>query len=402
MNDKTKKSGLAGAIGLACIMFGAQFGPAVASGTAISAYNLQAGWLGVFLPLLPMIALAWIGYWGVEVARLTGQTGLVALITELFYPYDKVAGVVWDIGTLLLFPVVLGSAISGCGTVVQQVSGMPYGVSLLITVIVFLLIGIFGRAVLAKLSTLETVICLLIALIFCIICFRPGWEGFLTAMEANDLGPATGRGIWLVIMGIFIATQTISVGIASAGNVLRSKRDTKVAVFTFAILYGLFQMLLGVCFFRLWPDIVQSSIPTLDIATASGNGFLSVAYPIMLLAAFLSTGPVFLFSLSDRWAKAGFWNKLKDTSVLKTKFNARFVLMLVLVLAFSTSIALMGFRFIMVNVIPKQWIFYCVMLAVPMGIIAPFRVSKMRRELAETGHIATAAEKRAAKLNGER
>ena len=393
---ENKKNNYGAAIGLACIMFGSQFGPAVASGTAVSAYNMQAGWLALVLPLLPVLLLAWVGYWGIEVSRLTGQTSLVALIKELFYPYDKIASVVWDIGTLILFPVVLGSALSGCGTVISSILGTGYTASLIITIVLFALIGLYGRKIMAKLSTIETIICLVIAAIFVIVCFGPGLENLGKAISENDLGPDTGKGLKLVVMGCFIACQNISVGIASAGNVLKSKSDTKVAIFTYVILYGLLQVLFGVCFFRLYPDIVSSSVPTLDVAKASGSAFVATSYPIMLLFAFLSTGPLYLFSLSDRWSKAGFWNKLDENNTLRKNDNIRFTIVLIIVLAVAFAVAKLGFRFIMVEIVPRQWLFYCIMLAIPMGIFAPSRVGHMRKELAETGHVTSAAEKRAA------
>lgn len=395
--EKKKKSWLGGALGLACVMFGSQFGPAVASGTAVSGYGMQAGWLAVLLPLISVVGLIWIGYWGIEVGRLTGQTSLVGLIRELFYPYDKVATVVWDIGTMILFPIVLGSAVSGCATVVQSLFKTTYLVGIIATVILFGVIGIWGKKLLVKLSTIETVICIVIAAIFVIVTFAPGMDAFKGFVASNDLGPNTSQGISLSIMGLFIACQNISVGVASAGDNLQSKKATKVAIVTYALLYGGLQILFSICFFRLYPEIVESNMPTLDIANASGNAFIVLAYPIMLLMAFLSTGPVFLFSLSGRWASAGFWNKLKDTNVLKKNETIRMTLMVIIVLTVSTAIAFAGFRFLMVYVIPKQWLFYLIMLAVPMGVFGPVRVSRMRKELKETGKVMSAAEKRGIK-----
>lgn len=251
---------------------------------------------------------------------------------------------------------------------------------------------------LAKLSTIETIICLVIAAIFVIVCFKPGLEGFKNAVVANDLGPDTNRGITLTLMGAVISAQIISVGVASAGNVLQSKRASKVAIGIYVVAYGLLQIFFSICFFRLFPEIVNSDIPTLDIADASGSSFLPLAYQIMLVLAFLSTGPVYLFSLSDRWYKAGFWQKLKGENLLKKNEKVRFALVMVVVLGIGYAVANLGFRFIIVEIVPKQWVFYCVMLAIPMGIIAPLRVKRMRKELKETGHITTAAEKRAAQI----
>lgn len=394
-----KKNSRLGPFMLACVMFGIQFGPSAASGTTLAGYFMKGGYLAIPLIIMFMAIECWYTYWCLETARVTGQYDLAGLMRELTYPFDKYSVPLWDILLMCLFPITASSGLSGCATVVQQLSGFSYMLSLLISSVIFVVIGIFGRELLAKCGTFLTIVILAIAALFVVCLIGPGIEAYKVVLATRHVYSSIGSATWIVLQNAMVSVSCAAVLTASAKGYLHSSKHSLATSVLACLMMGGFFVLFALVLFRGYPDIMTSNMATLDIVSQSGNTFLEVFYPIMLLAAFISTGPAYIFSVADRWCHADFWKKVNENNILRKNGTIRMTVMVMVFMCIVAAISSLGFNFIMTQIVPKQWIFYLIFLVFPLCFIAPIRVRRMRKELKKTGSVVTATDRRAAEKN---
>ncbi|MDO4399742.1 MAG: hypothetical protein Q4D27_02195 [Coriobacteriia bacterium] len=387
-------------LGVVWVWFGAQMGSGTACGNNHMNYFVGFGWIGLITVLLAMALEFWMFYWGMELSRVTKAHHFSSWMREVTYPYDKIFVPLFDVLTLIVFPVYIGSCLAGTAEITSQYLGLPYMLALVCAVILFMLIAIYGMKLLAKVQMVLSACIIGVIIYFLIIGIPANFDASVSRITNNMLGDGDVYGslAWaLMYVVLFVAMQfsNLSSMPAAIKGRLHSKMDTKkvVAITGFFLIIVYFAMsfvLLG-----RWPENLGAEIFTLEAVQALNDPLIQVLYPILLFCAFISTGPVFVFSLTDRWASLAFWDKMDEKNILKRNVSLRRGLIGAIILAIALYISTYGFGFVTHYMfVFTSWAFlpFCF---IPMVFIVPFRVRKLRNEARE-GKLVTANEIRAA------
>lgn len=412
-SKESKKFGLSGPViamlGVVWVWFGAQMGSGTACGNNHMNYFVEFGWIGLITVCLAVLLELWMFYWGMELSRVTKAHHFSSWMREITYPLDKIFVPLFDVLCLIVFPVYTGSCLAGTAEVVSQYIGINYWVALIMGVILFLLIAVFGMKLLTKVQ---------LALTACIVCvivyfLCVGIPANFEAASANWNNRVGGIGglydsvPWaLMYVVLFVAMQfanLTSMPAALKGR-FRSKKDTLFVVVMTGTLLMVVYFGMSFLLFGRYPGNLGAEIFTLEAVQSLDNSLIQVLYPILLFCAFLSTGPVFVFSIVDRWSSFKLWDRLSENSAFRKKPALRRVLVGGLFIAVSMYISTYGFGFVTHYMfVFTSWAFlpFCF---IPVVFLVPIRVRRMRKELAETGKVTTAASiraKEAKKLTSE-
>lgn len=405
MAQKEGKKGLFSAqmmliLGVVWVWFGAQMGSGTACGNNHMNYFVGFGWIGLITVLLAMGLEFWMFYWGMELSRVTKAHHFSSWMREVTYPYDKIFVPLFDVLTLIVFPVYIGSCLAGTAEITSQYLGLPYMLALACAVILFMLIAIYGMKLLAKVQMVLSACIIGVVIYFLIIGVPANFDASMSRITGNMLGDGDVYGslAWaLMYVVLFVAMQfsNLSSMPAAIKGRLHSKHDTKkviaiTGVFLIIVYFAMSFVLLG-----RWPENLTAEIFTLEAVQALNDPLIQVLYPILLFCAFISTGPVFVFSLTDRWSSLAFWDKMDEKNILKRNVSLRRGLIGAIILAVALYISTYGFGFVTHYMfVFTSWAFlpFCF---IPMVFIVPFRVRKLRNEARE-GKLVTANEIRAA------
>lgn len=395
-----KKFGLSGPViallGVVWVWFGAQMGSGTACGNNHMNYFVEFGWIGLITVCLAVILELWMFYWGMEISRITKAHHFSSWMREITYPFDKIFVPLFDVLCLIVFPTYVGSCLAGTAEIVSQYLGLNYWVALVLGVILFLLIAIFGIKLLTKVQLALTICIVFVVIYFLCIGIPANFEAAAENWN-NRIGGIGGiydSVPWaLMYVVLFVAMQfsnLTSMPAAVKGR-LRSKKDTLFVVLATGVLLMLVYFGMSFLLFGRYPDNLGAEIFTLEAVQAINDPLIQVLYPILLFAAFLSTGPVFVFSVTDRWASFRMWDRLKESNVFRKKPLARKALVGGLFIAVSMYISTYGFGFVTHYMfVFTSWAFlpFCF---IPVVFLVPLRVRRMRKELAATGKVTTAA-----------
>ena len=387
-------------LGVVWVWFGAQMGSGTACGNNHMNYFVGFGWIGLITVLLAMGLEFWMFYWGMELSRITKAHHFSSWMREITYPYDRIFVPLFDVLTLIVFPVYIGSCLAGTAEVTSQYLGIPYYFALVCGVILFMLIAIYGMKILAKLQTLLSVLIIGVIIYFLIIGIPANFDASMSRITNNMLGDGDvyGSFAWaLMYVVLFVAMQfsNLSSMPAATKGRLHSKMDTKKVVLFTGIFLVIVYFAMSFVLLGRWPDNLSAEIFTLEAVQALNDPLIQVLYPILLFCAFISTGPVFVFSLTDRWASLAFWDKMSEKVILKRNVKLRRAFIGAVILAVALYISTYGFGFVTHYMfVFTSWAFlpFCF---IPMVFFVPFRVRKMRQEAA-AGTLTTANEIRAA------
>lgn len=389
------KAHLIAVLGVVWVWFGAQMGSGTACGNNHMNYFVGFGWVGLITVVLAMLLEFWMFYWGMELSRITGASHFSSWMREITYPLDKIFVPLFDVLCLIVFPVYIGSCLAGTAEVTSQYLGINYYVALIGGVILFMLIAVFGMKLLAKVQLVLSACIIGVIIYFLCIGVPANWD----ASVANFTSHRVGEGMYgslgwaLMYVVLFVAMQfsNLSSMPAAMKGRLASKHDTKMVV----AITGFFLVIVYFCmsFVLLgrWPGNLGAEIFTLEAVQALNDPLIQVLYPILLFCAFISTGPVFVFSLTDRWSSLSFWDRLKKDNIFRAKPKFRRACVGAVIVAAALYISTYGFGFVTHYMfVFTSWAFlpFCF---IPVVFFVPFRVRKMRKEYAETGKITTAA-----------
>ena len=393
--SKSKGASILVLFTMAAVWFGAEMGGGTASGANMMNFFVKVGWIGLWFSLISTCGEGWYFYWGNELARITGKRTYADWLHELWYPADKVIVPILDIFILLTYPIFISSTISGVATLLNTHFGIQYTLGVIIVTALFIIMTIVGIKMIQGIGTWLTILIVLMIAVVLVIGIPKFWPEIVHVQQNRIMGEGYTvlGGIWLALSAWGQQASLVNVTV-STWTGLESKRDVKKTVFIGVILllivkFGLTMLLQG-----RWPGNLSAPIYILEATSAAGSKIIAVLYPILLAACFISTGPVCIYAQTDRWSKHSFWEKMSDGNWFK---KHRVALCTLFFAGIGFLLAQFDFNTITGVIQVYAAYFWLLLFGIPISIICPLRVRRMRREKAETGKIMLAEDRRAQK-----
>lgn len=392
---RTKGAGIAIIFTMAAVWFGAEMGGGTASGANMMNFFVKVGWIGLWLSFVATCGEGWYFYWGNEMSRMTGKTSYADWLHELWYPIDKIMVPILDVFILLTYPIFISSTISGVATLLQTYFGVQYTMGVIVVTVSFIVLTVVGIKMIQAIGTVLTVLIIAIIAVVLVIGIPKFWPQVVHIQQNHIMGEGYtilgGIGLAFSAWGQQASLVNVSV---STWTGLKNKNDVKKAVIVGVILllvvkFGLTLLLQG-----RWPGNLDAPIYILEATNAAGSTMITLLYPILLAGCFISTGPVMIYAQTDRWSKHKFWDKLSEGNLFRRHKVA-------LCTIFFTGIAflLAQFDFNTITGVIQVYAayFWLFLFGIPISIICPLRVRRMRKEQEKTGKITLAEDRRAQK-----
>ncbi len=381
-----KKSALRVSLGiwlpLAGLIFGGFCGGATASGAYSVAYFIPMGG-GHMLPLLLIFVIMMCFFCTVMLRfihayKVTDYNSyylaLYGLQGENASPIlKKIVTLFFDFHTLL-------TAISACAAAIALFSEMmgnlvswPTAVTSMIAVVVFAFLTRYGAAFLRKFDTFLTVALVIgfVVLFIAVLQDRGDvfWERLGNFQEGLDwTNTSLAVGYWTVINFGFASTAWGST-LCSHADKIRNKKDCYGSGIAIGISLGLLFLLPSIVTLPYMPDAINDA-PILWICQQYLSPWLAVLYWLLVLAALVSTGPVFCFNIGKRYSKV--W-KSERVSIGTKYFIISFVFLLI-----NYFISFMGMMNIVKFILGALGIIGGPAIGIPL-VISIFRVARKER-----------------------
>lgn len=301
MSKENKGLAWAGVFSIASVWFGAHVGGGFASGSQTMSFFIIYGKYAALFAVLSMVLVGLTYRENMIMARHYNAYDYHSFGKVLFQPYDKYLAPIYDVCYIMAGMLAVSASIAGAATLLTEIFGITYLISVLIIGILTLLLSMFGSDLVSKASSILT---LLIVVSFLIICVQ-GISKNNTVLIQNLSQPVDGstfwKGVWKALS--YAGFQCFAfLGLLGATSLTKTDEDcTKVTGLGF-LLNGA-MIALTVLFIQAYmPDVAKETLPILAGTKLLGGGYLVVIYSIALFSAFLSTavavvyGNIMLFS----------------------------------------------------------------------------------------------------------
>ena len=334
-SDVSKKVSLGTCFSIASVWFGSHAGGGFASGNQATQYYVQYGW---YAPIMAVIAMAVLALVLREVMIMVNTTGLTSykeVFEHLYAPYTKLE-ILFEIYYFIIAICAVSACVAGAGELLKDY-GLPYGAGILIVGVLTLILVMFGAGLVAKASTVLSVIiliCIAVIYISGIIGRTEGIAQVYAAMESNHLGTA----IWKVF--VYAGFQCVVVpAIIGTSPVLKNKKACSKAAFFGFLMNGIALglscvMLLG--WYNTGADSYLATnnlaVPTLYVAKQLGHAALPIAYAIALCMCFVSTAVTTVYGLIPRFQKS-----IKALGAMDSRKSSFIIALVAIVVSMSFS-----------------------------------------------------------------
>ena len=316
-------------LSVSSVAFGIHVGGGFATGNQTVTYFVKYGWWAAVLPFVAMLILNLVFRSALINAQINKSGNYRQWADGAFAPFSMVFGTIFEICFVIITLIAVATSIAGAGSLLETY-GIPYGAGILITSIIFFLLTIFGKELVAKASSIMT-ICIVIGMLM--LCYVG------LTMDGADLGSSVNPSnnpigvlpaVWAMLQYVGYQSYT-GATISPYAATLKTKQNVNKMVIVNFVLNS-FILCLSTLTLMAWSDkVVGNTLPILEIATMSGLGILRYAYSIVLFMAFISTGVGCTFSTVTRMENIIF----KKLSITTRRTIASF-LAIVLSLGMST------------------------------------------------------------------
>lgn len=343
MNTKTKSFVAASVpissmIMVASVQFGSHAGSGFASGNQADKYFIQTGYIGLLTPVIAVALMTLVAREAIAMYNNHKCRNYMDLFRELYHPFDKLA-VVFEIWFNIMVLVSASSVLAGAAELLKELNILPYLVTAVLVGIILLFLVIFGESVVARASTLFTVI----ILITCFAIFFTGIaEKGIPAIAETIRASGAPQGHVLPILSAFSYAGfclTVIPSLITTGAVLKNRRNAGGAMLI-SFFMNLIPLMLSVVMLFGWSADYRAAgratLPTLYITEQLGSTVLFLCYNICLLLCMLSTGVTTTF---------GFVSRFRDLEFLKKRFQnqrTRCLIVAFVALSASTLFSLVG------------------------------------------------------------
>jgi len=372
--------------GIGALMFGTYCGANMASGVYATTYitTLGGGWMWVFLGIFILfmsvcciLSLNVIRCYKVDnynsyyltlygLQKPESNKTLKAFVTVFFDVYTLLMGVVTTAATIALF-----------ASLMKTLLNVPILIGSLIAVVMFAVLTVYGAGFLRKFNGVMTIflaICLTIILVavisvrggelsrrICDFTVQESWTG--TTLSAH--------------MGMFLSYCCISTSwggtLSNYSDRIHTKKDAVGSGILIGLMVASLFLMTSLIVLPFLPDVFTST-PILDICRGYFPGILTLIYWIVVIFSVVSTGPTFIFNVSNRFSKV--WKTEKISQKMKFFILGMGFLILCLLISGVGLIAICqkGYTLLGKIAIPT--------IGIPL-IISVFRVAKKDKEAVE-------------------
>jgi len=314
--NENKSNSLLGPVSVACVWFGTHIGPGFASGAQLVQYFVGYGWLGVYIgPLILMVISTWLVYHVLETCRLYQVYNYHDFYNVVFGPARKIF-VTYKEVAVFLSSIVIASMCYASGGSLLNTLGIPYFLGGLATVLVVVVLLLFGEALVRKASTAITVALVIMVLIIGFKGFGSSWPATHAYVSSHTMNGSYGTAILNIVLYIAIFCSFIDSGMATSKGVIKSKRDSLITAILGSVLVGGCTMIMNTLFAAQMPGALTDSLPVVTALKQIGVGsYFQVVYVTLALLAVLSTGVGFMCGTVARYESV-VSEKLKVSSVI--------------------------------------------------------------------------------------
>ncbi len=301
MNKEKKGLALGGIFSIASVWFGAHVGGGFASGSQTMSFFIKYGKHAALFAVLSMVVVGLTYRENMIMARHYNAYDYHSFGKVLFQPYNKILSPIYDVCYIMAGMLAVSASIAGAATLLTQVFGITYFLSVLIIGVLTLLLSMFGSNLVSKASSVLTI---LIVVSFLVICVQ-GISKNGMILQQNLSQPVDSstfwKGAWKALS--YAGFQCFAfLGLLGATSLTKTDEDcTKVTGIGFVLNGAL--IALTVLFIQAFmPDVAKETLPILAATKLMGGGYLVIIYSIALFSAFLSTavavvyGNIMLFS----------------------------------------------------------------------------------------------------------
>lgn len=380
--------------------YGGQMGSGTASGANHMNYFVRFGWYGVIFAGVALLFELWYYYWTMELSRTTGIYKSSTFLREVFHPYDKILMPIYDVLALSAFTVSTGSCMAGCAEVLNSYWSVNYMLSLAIIFVAFMVIAWFGMKAIRAVGSALTICMVAIVILVIVVGLPANWDNIVYNWTNRTVGEgpkygSLGWAIWYVILFAALQTQVLSTIAPACEGMINKKSDSLKASLVGFICLFITMVPLSLLLLGRWPgNLNGTSIFLLEaVQNLPAGGLIKILYPILLVCAFITTGPNYIFNQTERWSEAKFWTKITKEDSFFRKMNVRKFIVMVIYVGISFLLAVKGFGFVTNTLMPALSYGWLITL-VAFGIAVPVKVCAYRRALKNGKAIVTAEQRR--------
>lgn len=360
--------------------FGYHCGAGFASGRQVWLYANRYGMAGIIVPFIAWTCCAAFMYVAAEYSRLKKATNYRDIV-GIYYDHPKVnriALLFWDVLIFMASITAAGSCVAGCGTLLENLFGLPYFFGCLIFVVLMCALLCFGKSILERLGRFGTAL----IIIFFLICAVAITSGFshLGQVVSTDLGApvteiSTGGLVWqAVTYGI------VQISFFQALSVMAGRFESRKQ----SILFTLCGFLLNcgamvAAFFAVmayYPTIGESTMPIFTIVAGFGGAMgtvLMIAYNCVLVLAYITTAGALVAGGQARY-----------TPLLKKKVPSDLVCRLIVTVVFlggSSAVSTLGLDGILTTINTINANCRLPIWFIPFLILGPISIHKLSKKL---------------------
>lgn len=317
MDNKAKGASFGALFSVASVWFGSHAGGGFATGNQTTQYYVQYGWFAPIMALLSMAILACVIRECVIMYRNHNFTNYKEMFEEMWAPYTKLE-LIYELYMILIVFVATAVSISGAATLFTEF-GLSYGISIIVIGVILFLLTIFGAKLVAKASTIMSIVILICSFSIFIIGIAVKSDVISTVFTAKQIEGVTNnfpQALWKVF--VYAGYQSVCIpALCSCSVVLKKRSDASKAMFIAFLMNGIALALSSVMligWYRDFMDAGQLALPTLYACKAIGIPVLYYAYSISLCLCFISTGVTSIYGLIPRF---GNFKALKGMSERK-------------------------------------------------------------------------------------
>ena len=374
MNEKQRKLSIGTSFALASAWFGTHCGSGFATGAQATSFWVKYGAHAIYLPIISAIIMAAVAVIMWELIRLTGSETYRQYADELFRPYHKVFGLIYEILFIGIMVMGVSAVFAGAGELMAQALGWNYVLCVILFIALTVVLTMFGSNVIRNSASVLSTILIVVIAVCTIIGMRAPNAHLGEVVRTWDTEYSAGSAIWSAIL--YASFQCVILGstVNMAGG-LKTTGDVKASGLLGFAMNCVMMVLLTYMLLSFYPETTGETLAVLAILNSIGKPWLATAYSLMLFLAFITTAISCIGSLTTRF-------ELLSKDLIKKDTVRRFV--------FSLGIILICFglaQFGLLNIIKKGYnaVGYLGIpfVILPTLILGPMKIKKLRAQRSE-------------------
>ena len=278
--------------------FGFHCGSGFASGTQLKIYALEYGSVGLIAPLVAWVACAWFIAIVTEYARVVKAKSYRDVGSTIYWDnpiLGRVILLLWDLIVFSAMIVTSGACVSGFGTLLNSLFGVPYYVGCGVFVIFMICLMCFGSHALERLGKV-TIPMVVMFLILAGAGIATGFDNLKAVLTTElgapmEAGATIGNAVWSGFTYGCIQISFLHTSCIIGGRFQERKQTFLFIAVGFILNLGC--MMMGVlALLADYPGCMAFEMPILEIATNIDGPMgmvLLIIFNIVLLLAYITT-----------------------------------------------------------------------------------------------------------------